>query len=138
MARIPIPRVSQRGVPNIRGISAGLSCTQPCSPVLDDCNGRPAIRVSVNLSLTETGSYRFGTLPRLATVPPGRPYKANVGGSRPSAPTKPFQHIPRTHLSDDDPRGEFAEQQLLLGGVQWIRIARGMAFLRENGRCAPV
>src|SRR6202521_1065770 len=30
--------------------------------------------------------------------------------------------------------GEFVEQQLLLGGVQWLRIAGRMAFLRENGR----
>ena len=59
---------------------------------------------SIHSSLTESGSYKTGSQPRFALTPPGRPYKANVGGSSPSAPTKPFHHLPRTHLSDDDPR----------------------------------
>src|SRR5882762_3589772 len=48
MARIPIPRVPQRGVPNIHGISAR----------------------------TQSGSYKIGSLPRLAIAPPGRPLDA--------------------------------------------------------------
>ena len=32
-------------------------------------------------------------LPKLATAPPGRPYKANVGGSSPSAPTNSIKQL---------------------------------------------
>ena len=36
---------------------------------------------------------------RFAITPPGRPYKANVGGSIPSAPTNPINHVHASQLS---------------------------------------
>jgi hypothetical protein len=66
---IPIPRVPQRGVPNIHGISAGLSRPLLCSSVLDDRNGRPAhrfrsIRRQRNQAVTTSTLYRDLQLPR--------------------------------------------------------------------------
>src|SRR6266404_4903154 len=49
-------------------------------------------------------------------------YKANVGGSSPSAPTKPFHHLPRTHL-------KFARE--LCGSA---RISLGKEEVRCSGR----
>ena len=67
-----------------------------CSLVLDDRNGRPAHRFRSISSPTESGSYNIGSLQRLAIAPPGRPYKANVGGSIPSAPTT-IDHLGHTY-----------------------------------------
>ena len=77
-----------RAVLQLRVTFAGLSCALPCFLVLDERNGRPAIQFSINSLPTESDSCDFGILPNFAAGPPDRPYKANVGGSIPSAPTK--------------------------------------------------
>jgi hypothetical protein len=56
----------------------------------------------------------------------------------PLEPTELLVSQPRVDSEPCDPATvgcEFVEQQLLLGGVQWIRIAGTMALLRQNGRC---
>ena len=67
---------------------AGGGNTPPAGFLRDDRNGRPASQVSLNSSLTESGSCKTSSLPGLGIAPPGRPYKANVDGSIPSAPAK--------------------------------------------------
>src|SRR5438067_337793 len=54
---------------------------------LDDRNGRLATGFSTTSSPTGSGSCKFDPLLKIVAVPPARSYKANVGGSSPSAPT---------------------------------------------------
>ena len=79
--------VPQKAVRWLCGTFAGLTYASLCFPVLDDRNGRPATEFSINSLPTESDSCDFGILPNFAAAPPDRPYKAKVGGSRPSAPT---------------------------------------------------
>jgi hypothetical protein len=44
-----------------------------CSPVLDDCNGRPAHRFSINSSPTESNSCHTALYTRFAACAAGQP-----------------------------------------------------------------
>jgi hypothetical protein len=79
-----------------RGALRDSRGTLPCPAVLFCArrSQRPSsTQFSINSSPTESGSYKTGSQPRFALTPPGRPYKANVGGSIPSAPTKQITHL---------------------------------------------
>jgi hypothetical protein len=50
-----------------------------CFPVLDDRNGRPATRFSINSSPTRSGTYKFGLFPELRSHPAGPPLQSGIG-----------------------------------------------------------
>jgi len=44
-----------------------------CSPVLDDCNGRPAAQVVINFSPAESSNYKFGSFVEVRSYPARSP-----------------------------------------------------------------
>jgi hypothetical protein len=85
-ARNPLPVVPQKAVVKLCGTFAGLSCAFLCSTIATAAQPHSfrSIHHQRDQVLTDSGS-----LPNSAATPPDRPYKANVGGSIPSAPTNP-------------------------------------------------
>jgi hypothetical protein len=67
-----------------------LSGALPCSPVLDDRNGRPATQVFDHVLANRISQLRIR---QFRSCPPVRPYKANVGFDRALYRTVDFSRV---------------------------------------------
>ena len=89
--------------------------------MLDDRDGRPATQVFDHVLANRISQLRIR---QFRSCPPVRPYKANVGGSIPSAPTNPIKLVlknftgvsPEQLLERMIELALYAEEKLKAGG----------------------